>query len=1122
MPIDSMQTVILASAGTGKTFQLSSRYLSLLVTHATPQEARGVGDLSTILATTFTRKAAGEILDRIVQRVAKAACDPEEAAKLDQSLGRSEPPKVPLGQAGYQLVAQAFARSLHRANVMTIDAFAARVFSSLCLELGVPANWRISDNEEDQRLRIEAIRSTLESASFKELQTLLEMWYAGGFGHSAGETLNSIVGELYARFIETLDDTSIWQKLEPLDGDLNPQELGALQDQLSNYPCVNAKTSKPDKRLRAALDRLNQRLNQEDWSEILDSTLIANILIDPQTATFYAKPVPPGVVELSTQVGRLVCSKMVQKLRSKSTAAASLMAAFHAKYDGAKREAGAFQFDDIPRLIASQPIAQLLPDLYYRLDSSITHLLFDEFQDTSLLQFQLVEPIIDECLSQEGRSFLAVGDVKQSLYGWRGAAPQLLPSLTTRWSHLSRSTLAKSYRSAQVVLDAVNQVFLSLSTNTALLGDTSADPADLCAGAGRIAAATWTSQFERHSTERTNYSGQVSVFLAPDSGVGKSRTTARRRACFRAAAERTRDIHARLPDATIAILMRSNAGVTRMVHQLSLLGLAASDEAKSVLVDAMPLAVVASLFHLTDHPGDSASLYHIATSPLWPVLVPDAPSMDHASSLMLDRTLRQRAANQIANDIRQRLADDGYRKTCAWLHSELASSMDHREFRRFGQLIDLATQYDQARTQAPSEFARLIRTKRIEDPSIRRIRVMTVHAAKGLEFDAVILPELWESWSAPKSPIIDRRDSRGRLSPFGTPVLATCAPSPSLARFHPQLAEVLTHAWSNQMSEHLSVLYVAMTRAAHSLDMFLPVRSESKDKDASSPSTDRVLSAAFDIDTRVPENPQTVSLVQIGDPNWQPPSQSHVQPVFVETVCEPLVVPQPQHLNSIRLPRFSPSSLEGGPSRTLGTTLRIPKDITGHRVALEEDPRARGTLLHAFCEAIEWVEDSLPTPAQLLAIAANLGWTQTASDPIVRKFLAMLDGDLREVWSRNRYAGNGTNFKVRREMPFQVRLDTGGSGMVLSGQIDRLVLWTGSHGPAAEIIDFKSDDLLLAPGTPDDHPSSLAARIAHYTPQIQSYRAAVSALFGVSAHQSQATLVFTECGLEVAIPASGP
>src|SRR5438094_1026723 len=123
--------VIRASAGSGKTHQLTNRYLRLL--------AAGV-ESDGILASTVTRKVAGEILDRVLERLAKAAGDALEAKELSVHL------ETALGaQEDFAALLRRLLRSLHRARIGTLDSVYLALAGSFSLELGLPAGWSICE-----------------------------------------------------------------------------------------------------------------------------------------------------------------------------------------------------------------------------------------------------------------------------------------------------------------------------------------------------------------------------------------------------------------------------------------------------------------------------------------------------------------------------------------------------------------------------------------------------------------------------------------------------------------------------------------------------------------------------------------------------------------------------------------------------------------------------------------------------------------------------------------------------------------------------------------------------------------------------------------------------------------
>ena len=161
--------IIRASAGTGKTFQLSNRYLQLIGAGVRPEA---------ILAATFARKAAGEILARVIQRLADAALDETKSAELAEQVGWSLD-RPACGQLLAELLGD-----LHRLRIGTLDSFFVRLAGSFALELGLASDWQIVDTLDDSLWRLEAVRRLLEAGDRKELATLVNLLFKGETDHS--------------------------------------------------------------------------------------------------------------------------------------------------------------------------------------------------------------------------------------------------------------------------------------------------------------------------------------------------------------------------------------------------------------------------------------------------------------------------------------------------------------------------------------------------------------------------------------------------------------------------------------------------------------------------------------------------------------------------------------------------------------------------------------------------------------------------------------------------------------------------------------------------------------------------------------------------------------------------
>ena len=155
--------LIRASAGTGKTYRLTARLLRLLVQGAGPES---------ILATTFTRKAAGEILDRVLLTLARGAdeTDPDALAQLQMQVEIETLPRSICGQLIERLLA-----NIHRLRICTLDSLFSQLARSYPFELGLPPAWRLTDEIEEAWLRERAIDSMIASLDRAEMTSLMSM-----------------------------------------------------------------------------------------------------------------------------------------------------------------------------------------------------------------------------------------------------------------------------------------------------------------------------------------------------------------------------------------------------------------------------------------------------------------------------------------------------------------------------------------------------------------------------------------------------------------------------------------------------------------------------------------------------------------------------------------------------------------------------------------------------------------------------------------------------------------------------------------------------------------------------------------------------------------------------------
>ncbi len=1042
--------VIRASAGTGKTFQLSNRFIALVAAGEPPER---------ILAATFARKAAGEILDRVLSRLAEAALDPDKLDELKQFID-----DVSLSRKRCLQLLAALIRHLHRLRIGTLDSFFAQLAGSFSLELGLPPGWRIMDELDDRNMRDEAIQDVLQGESTSDLVTMMHLLSKGEITRSVTAEIREIVDRLYELFCVT--DTGAWQSLPRLK-QLSDDELTAAFDKLATLEFS-------DKRfIKAHLGHM-ESLRNRNWQEFVSKGISAGIVAG--TNRYYRKPIEPQVIETYRPLIHQARAVLLGQIANQTEATRQLLDKFDAAYGRLKLRQRGLRFNDVTRSLVRGFSAGLIDDVAHRLDAQITHLLLDEFQDTSLLQWQVVRPFAERVTKQNtGRTFFCVGDVKQAIYHWRGGVSEIFDAVEQQFEQLTSKSLTKSFRSSQPVIDTVNTVFGGLDQNRALCDYPTV-------------VELWRYRFQPQTTVHTDLPGYCCLKTAPRAAEGENQPDR----TLEFAAEQIKTIAADQPGCSIGVLVRRNATVARLIYELrARQNLFASEEGGNPLTDSAAVQLILSLLKIADHPGDTAARFHVAGSPLGEIVG-------------LERHDDSRAARRLSLEIRQRLLSNGYGATVYGWVKLLARHCNPRDLSRLMQLVETAYSYENQATVRADDFVHRVQSYRVENPTAADVRVMTLHQAKGLQFDVVVLPELDVDLKGQPSSVVVGRDR-----PVD-PVRRVCRyVSDDLRPLLPAEFRKMFDDWADQsLNESLCMLYVTMTRPVHALHMII-APSAKDEKTLPKKFSGLLRSALTDGSATAPE---TV-LYEHGDPA----SLAVLKPRAAFSADD---AAQTETLE-IRLrksparrvrghDRQSPSSLEGGSIVDLSQRLRL-----GQSAAM-----ARGSLLHAWFEQVEWLDDTLPGDDILRRVAGQFVGANLDIETELTRFREMLDEpSLHTALSRAGYddpaalefpadvcrdiRSASLQLQVWRERSFAVREQDA----VMQGTIDRLVLLSdGEELIAADVIDFKTDRV-------DETVGGIGAKVAEYRPQLEAYRRAVSRLSGLGSERISARLLFVGAGI---------
>ncbi|MCC7406662.1 MAG: UvrD-helicase domain-containing protein [Phycisphaeraceae bacterium] len=1108
-------SVVRASAGSGKTYLLAVRYLRLLHDGADP---------GSILATTFTRKAAGEILQRVLGRLADVALDAsgKEAKKLSEDLNKGLPADRhrPLDREGCLRLLEKLCGQLHRLSIGTIDAFLSRVVGCYRHELGLAAGMTMLSPGDplDQELRRQAIEAVLSDGD--DLPAVLELLQRLRHDHSRSimQDIERITSSLYDLYREA-PDAAAWEALTPPPSRL---KTGEVQEHV--LAMQRLREADWSKRLNKALESDYHVAAAQDWETFPRKGLAAKIAEAGADALYYGDPIPPEIIAVYEPLVAHARAELIGRVADRAAAMHDLLEHFDRHYLRLRYEQGLLLFSDLTWLLGqamdppttdtAQPFS--LDDLYYRLDARVQHLLLDEFQDTSPSQWRVLRPLAEEIAAHGdgSRRLLCVGDVKQSIYGWRGGCAEIF-SRVVEDLHLPADAIEHlhvSYRSSPVILDTVNKLFVHLPANPALAGHTGA-------------AETWIEGFEQHEPAHRDRPGFAELCIAPGSAITPADADAPANDAetddegddapgdhgyLRWMARRIADLARQAPTAGFGVLLRKNNDAGTLIHLLRQEGLPVSGEGGSTLLDDAGVNLILAALRLADHPGDTAAAYHVRVSPLGPVV-----------GLEDDNELQAEVA---ARRIRRELLEEGYGRVVGRWARTLIPYADARGRARLSQLCALADRHGPRATLRPGDFLEIVRATKVEEPSPARVRVMTIHAAKGLEFDVVVLPEL-DGRLFPRSPAF----YAVRPDPTEPPTAIYAGANKDVRKLCPELEAAHQQEERRQLHDELCTLYVAMTRARHALHMFVKPRERTQKG-----LHGRQLCLANILVEGLRQNDEPAAdaitdetghtLFAHGNPDWaknldrKSPSPADESSQTGSTLGVALTLPmapsreQAGLLDRRAWARISPSSLEKRGAIPAADLLAVaPRDDSP---ATENSTRRqglqRGRLWHLWLSTIEWLDKvtPLPTDAQWLAAAVREFGPQPAGEdwPTLAAELRrkLRTPGLRKILTR---PPNLQPVDLWCERRFAIRLQ----GTLVTGVFDRVVVQRCDGAPiSAELWDYKTDRL-------PDGTASILRLVEIYRPQMLSYRDALATMLKLPASAITARLLFLDGPTEQAV-----
>lgn len=931
----SSRTLITANAGCGKTFNLANRVIGWMVQQHRLHDDIGIDGL---LAATFTRKAAGEILERILLHLAKAVLDDDALDRYRETMAL-EPPATQLDCVA---VLDALCRSLHRLQIGTLDAFFGKLAAACAGEAGLPAGWRIGTSEALQSLRRQAIDDLLERCSPEELagivlaaeESVLKGKAQDGIINAVWEsgilslwrrTLDTNAGEAWRWLLVQTADTVFPGAIE-----LSDEALASTLRAVKDASLPTKKDGTPNGHWVNGVKGLLDKAHACNWMGVLESGLLQAV-VEQRVYQKYAAP-DDFATAMQPLIGHAVYVYS-EMLRRRMVAWMSLVGDAEACMTRRQRDAGLYDFGDIALHLARSSLLTDVSDqwLQFRLDTTLRDVALDEFQDTSQEQFQVLEPVLKEIFAGSGahedeRKLLVVADAKQSIYGWRGGTPALLDELQNMGGHaLDVLTLQRSYRSAPPLMDFVNRVFGDIRNNASLnhLEDTPVEAGVLdaaglgvCAAEqGPVATALGRWPWSTHESAHADMPGGVHVHVPPWDADEKERD----QRAFQLVVE---IVNARLGHAgSIGVLLNRNDDVSELTAQLRRAGIDVSEEGSGSIKSLPAVDAVLQMLHLAEHPGDRSAAFLLSHSPLSEWI--DLPPLES-----IPKDDQQEAMTRAALHVRTCVLDDGLESVLAQLAELVRSKCDARNAQALLHVVRLAGAWQGLTPRRLSDFVEHVRQAKIESVTGGRVRVMTIHGAKGLEFDEVILPLLDAAFIKEVSGCLTVSDG-----PLGDLVAVAPSVNKKLRWTAPAL-EVFRHQMlSSNVADRLSGLYVALTRARQGLHLIL--QNHEKNIGDSCTAANIIRAALPNLHSAVADVPRDTA-----DLAWSLEQGDWLTATVSNDRAAPDVNVPALRASGQQLEELQPSQL----------AIEV---VSGR-------PRRDGIALHECLAMVEWAEDGLP------------------------------------------------------------------------------------------------------------------------------------------------------------------
>ncbi|HEY0302525.1 MAG TPA: double-strand break repair helicase AddA, partial [Rhizomicrobium sp.] len=840
---------VAANAGAGKTYTLANRVTRLLLADTEPAH---------ILCLTYTKAAAAEMQGRLFRQLGEWSMLPDkDLQRKVQDIGADLD-----GPEDMKKARRLFAKALETPGglkILTIHAFCQNVLSRFPLEAGVLASFDVLDEQTARELTAQARNKVLERAGSGDAPRAAALAFL--LTQTSETTLTDILDAALGadrrkleRFFEGLAVSG--EELAAAVRRPHGADPARSADALVTGFCAEVLHNTAQLQALASWLGQGSKTDQTRAGELSAALTMAPgpVLYDTYRAVFLTQAGEPRKdpvtkkhsatrPDLRALVDRLQGEVLaVEEQRRAANAAALAEAALvvadavRAEYARAKRARGTLDYDDL--IVKTQALLERSDAaawVLYKLDGGIHHVLIDEAQDTSPEQWRIVKALTAEFFAGTGvedgvaRTIFAVGDEKQSIFSFQGADPTEFDRHRQFFHGMARDAkrefteqpLTQSRRSVPQVLTFVDAVFQPEEARTGLTSAGAAVAHDPYRKTDKGRVELWPS-IRPDDVPDSDAWELPPVDVAPkDSPVAQL--------ARRVAVQIKQWIgRVRLPGHTEAVkagdimilLPRREPFGTAIIRELKLRGVPVAGADRIRLTEQIAVMDLIALGRFVLLPEDDYTLAALLRSPLCAVSEDELFALAHGRQGTLWSELQLRrdeapsfgAAHDFLHEMRSR-ADfappyEFYAHALGprGMRLNLLKRLGHEANDAIDEFLSLSFAYEAGNTPSLEGFLHWIERggaeiKRDMERARDEVRVMTVHGAKGLEADIVILPDTTQ--------VPSLSTDRGNLLYTEDGVLYPTADkeAPAAVRRAKEAAK------ARMLEEHRRLLYVALTRA---------------------------------------------------------------------------------------------------------------------------------------------------------------------------------------------------------------------------------------------------------------------------------------------------------------------